>query len=146
MNAFLKFKYCFLLLIFFTNFSFAKNKKTTQEIAEVLKKQQQAWNSGSIEGFMNGYWRNDSLQFITVRGVTSGWDKMLNRYQNKYPNKDSMGILQMNILKIEKINTSNYVVIGKWQLKRTKDSPMGYFTLLFRKIKGSWLIVKDHTS
>jgi hypothetical protein len=112
----------------------------------VLSKQQNAWNNGSLAEFMDGYWRNDSLQFITVKGITYGWDKMLNRYQNKYPDKASMGILNMKVLRIEKINRSYYFVIGSWELIREKDKPAGYFTLLFKKMGGKWKIVKDHTS
>lgn len=33
-------------------------------IREVLTKQQDAWNNGDLDLFMEGYWKSDSLQFI----------------------------------------------------------------------------------
>ncbi len=126
--------------------SFAQKNKAEKMILQTLQTQQTAWNAGDLNAFMQGYWRNDSLQFITVKGVTDGWDKMLNRYQIKYPDKASMGTLQMQVVKMEKLNRQYYLVIGSWKLQREKDAPAGYFTLLFKKIKGKWLIVKDHTS
>lgn len=38
-----------------------------QQIIQVLKVQQESWNEGDIEGFMNGYWHSDSLIFIGKR-------------------------------------------------------------------------------
>jgi ketosteroid isomerase-like protein len=37
-------------------------------------------------------------------------------------------------------------VIGKWHLKREAGDLSGHFTLLWKKIKGQWLIVADHSS
>jgi ketosteroid isomerase-like protein len=38
-------------------------------------------------------------------------------------------------------------ILGKWQLVRPKKGDVGgYFTILMKKIKGRWLIVRDHTS
>jgi hypothetical protein len=71
---------------------------------------------------------------------------MLLRYLDKYPDKKSMGILKMDVIKIQKINNRNYLVIGHWLLNREADAPQGHFTLWFKKIKGKWLIVSDHTS
>jgi len=39
-----------------------------------------------------------------------------------------------------------YYVIGKWSLQRSAGNIGGYFTLLFQKIKGQWLIIADHSS
>jgi ketosteroid isomerase-like protein len=135
-----------MCLITNSNQCLANKKKDIQQINDVLLQQQTAWNRGDLNAFMSGYWRNDSLQFITVKGITKGWDNMLNRYQNKYPDKMAMGVLNMQIKKIEKLSSNIYYVIGSWELTREKDKPGGYFTLLFKKINGQWKIVKDHTS
>ena len=39
-------------------------------IRSLLYKQQDAWNAGDIEGFMEYYWKSDSLCFMTKDGVT----------------------------------------------------------------------------
>lgn len=57
-----------------------------------------------------------------------------------------MGTLSFNILKVQKISTVYYNVIGGWRLKRSMGDLSGHFTLLFKKINGNWLIVQDHSS
>lgn len=51
-------------------------KMTADETAirKVLASQTAAWNRGDIDGFMIGYWENDSLMFIGKSGVTFGWN------------------------------------------------------------------------
>jgi hypothetical protein len=135
---------CLLLLPFI---GYAQNNRAERAINKTLLTQQEAWNNGDLPEFMKaGYWNNDSLQFITAKTITKGYNKMLLRYLDKYPDKKSMGLLKMDVLKIQKINTRNYLVVGHWLLKRETDMPQGHFTLLFKKIKGKWVIVSDHTS
>jgi hypothetical protein len=38
------------------------------------------------------------------------------------------------------------LVTGRYFLQRKTDNPSGVFTLLFRKKKGKWVVVYDHTS
>ncbi|MFM2048113.1 MAG: hypothetical protein RI955_661 [Bacteroidota bacterium] len=140
-------KIFFFCIITLPLFVFAQKNKTEKAIIKTLTNQQEAWNNGDLPGFMsNGYWNNDSLQFITAKNITKGYNKMLLRYLDKYPDKKSMGILKMDVIKIQKINNRNYLVVGHWLLNREADAPQGHFTLWFKKIKGKWLIVSDHTS
>src|SRR5438045_9701022 len=52
-------------------------------IRAVLYAQEQAWNAGNIEAFMQGYWKSDSLRFIG-NGITTGWQATLEPYQKSY--------------------------------------------------------------
>ena len=38
------------------------------EVAVVMAAQMDAWNQGDLEGFMEGYWRSDSLLFVGKSG------------------------------------------------------------------------------
>ena len=135
---------CLLLLPFL---GYAQSNRAEKVILHTLNNQQEAWNKGDLPMFMSaGYWNNDSLQFITAKTITKGYNKMLLRYLDKYPDKKSMGVLKMDVIKIQKINNRNYIIVGYWLLKREADMPHGHFTLWFKKIKGKWLIVSDHTS
>ena len=49
-----------------------------KEIIKILKVQTQAWNRGDVEGFMQTYWKSDSLLFIGKNGVSRGWTSALN--------------------------------------------------------------------
>jgi ketosteroid isomerase-like protein len=130
-------------------FSFLKSGAQSQDeiaIRAVLDKQVTAWNAGNIENFMQGYWRNDSLMFVGKSGNTYGWQQSLNNYKNHYPDTVAMGKLTFNLLEFKPLLPVYYFVVGKWQLGRSIGNMEGYFTLLFRKINGHWLIVVDHTS
>ncbi len=115
-------------------------------IRQVTKKQSEAWNKGNIEEYMNGYWQSDSLIFVGKNGLTYGYKNTLENYKKSYPDRASMGKLQLDLLRIKKLSSNYYQVTGKWSLKRTVDDLQGYFTLLFQKIMNSWVIISDHSS
>jgi hypothetical protein len=116
-----------------------------KSIRGVLDNQVTAWNSGDIEGFMQGYWKSDSLTFISSK-IRHGWDSTLAGYKRGYPNKEAMGVLRFEILKLDYISDDACLVTGNYFLARENDNPKGIFTLLFRKKKGKWVVVYDHTS
>lgn len=120
--------------------------KAEKAIRQVLAQQTQAWNEGSLENFMVGYWQSDSLKFIGKRGISYGWKTTLENYKKSYPDKAAMGYLTFDIVSLEKTSNRTAFVIGKWKLKREKDELQGYFTLFWRKINGKWFIVADHSS
>jgi ketosteroid isomerase-like protein len=117
-----------------------------QAILKIMENQQNAWNKGDIDGFMQGYWKSDSLLFVGSTAPVHGWQATIERYKKKYPDKAAMGTLIFTILKVELLDKTNAFMLGAWNLKREKDAPGGYFTLWFKKIKGEWKIVVDHTS
>lgn len=127
--------------------SYAQSKQGPDEAAirSVLDKQVTAWNEANIEEFMKGYWKSDSILFIG-RKITSGWDSTLLRYKKSYPDKAAMGRLRFEILRMDFASANACLVTGKFFLTREKDNPNGIFTLLFKKKKGKWVIVYDHTS
>ncbi|MCS6972967.1 MAG: nuclear transport factor 2 family protein [Cyclobacteriaceae bacterium] len=115
-------------------------------ITDVLMKQQQHWNEGNLIAFMEGYWKSDSLVFVGRNGVTTGWHTVLRNYQQAYPNREAMGLLTFTILRVDVFTNQTALVVGQWKLKRAQDEPGGFFTLVWRRIKGKWVIVADHTS
>ena len=108
--------------------------------------QQTAWNNGNIDGYMQGYWKNDSLLFIGSKGPTYGWQKTLDNYKKSYPNKEKMGILEFSDIQVKILGKKHAYVFGKWKLVRTNDSPNGIYTLIFEKFKDGWKIISDHTN
>lgn len=134
--------FCFLLIAS----CFCLKAQYKQAIVKLMTDQQTAWNNGDIEGFMQGYWKSDSLMFIGKRGPTYGWQQTLDNYKKGYPDKAAMGKLTFRIDKVELLGKQDAFVMGAWGLEREKDKPGGYFTLWFKKIRGMWKIVCDHTS
>jgi len=135
-----------LILLISSTIAFAQNKDE-QQILSILDAQSKAWNTGNIDQFMKGYWQSDSLMFIGSSGITYGYDATLKNYYKRYPDRDAMGQLTFTILKVQKLSSESYYVIGKWFLKREKVGDVGgHFTLLWKKINGVWVIVADHSS
>ncbi len=124
----------------------AQKVSDKQAILNVLEKQRSDWNKGDVEAYMQGYWKSDSLLFVGKNGPTYGWQKTLENYQKGYPDKAAMGFLTFGIKKVNLITKDEAFVLGSWHLKREKDEPKGYFTLLLRKIDGIWKVVVDHSS
>jgi hypothetical protein len=138
-----------LFLVFYLLYSgFVFSQKSTPDIDVVLnqmKAQESSWNEGKIESFMNYYWKSDSLKFIGKKGITYGWKQTLDNYLKSYPDKSSMGTLKFVIKEATQLSPESIYIIGSWELQ--KEKPVGgYFTLLWKKIDGKWVIVADHTS
>ncbi len=137
----------FILLFFQCNTTLmAQEDKCVKTVKQILDKQSQAWNKGDIPTFMETYWKSDNLQFIGSSGVTYGWQNTLEGYQKRYPNKEAMGKLSFDIINVDKRSKKVISLVGKFKLSRTIGDLSGHFLLLFKKIKGKWLIIADHTS
>lgn len=67
-------------------------------ILQTLQQQQNDWNSGDIEAYMQGYWKSEQLRFASGDRITYGWEKTLSNYQKSYPDKETMGKLHFTQL------------------------------------------------
>lgn len=135
-----------LILISFSHFVSTAQHTDETTIRNILARQSTAWNQGNLEGFMDGYWQNDSLVFIGKKGLTYGWNNTLNNYKKSYPDVKAMGQLLFTILIVKPLSDQYQEVVGKWHLTREQGNLEGHFTLLFQKIKNKWVIVMDHSS
>ena len=122
-------------------------KPAEQEIEQVLRAQEAAWNRHDLEGFMAGYWKSPELTFFSAQ-ESSGWQDTLNHYRAAYASPGhEMGKLEFSRLRIEVLAPSAAFVRGSWQLTTSAEKTSGgLFTLIFRKFPEGWKIVHDHTS
>ena len=134
--------YFTILSLFFSCTSSTK-EQDVQAILKVMKSQEKAWSNHDLEGFMQGYWKSDSLKFFGRNGVTKGWQQTLDNYKKGYPTKDHSGTLNFKIHDITKIDNSSYFVMGEYFLKRPIGDANGVFMIIFKKINGEWKIVAD---
>jgi ketosteroid isomerase-like protein len=115
-------------------------------ITALLEQQDDAWNRGDIDGFMDGYWRSPELRFASGGNVTRGWDETNARYRRVYATPDLMGRLVTSDYEIVILSSDAAIAHGAWALERAGDRPSGLYTLVLRKIDGEWLIVSDTTT
>jgi ketosteroid isomerase-like protein len=140
----------FYLAIFFlvTLQVFSQNSRVEDEkaIRQVLSTQQSAWNNFDLEGFMQGYWKSDSLKFYGNGGVTKGWQKTLDNYKKNYPSKEYIGELNFTLKSIYPIEENSYYVMGEYHLKRSVGDAHGEFLIILKKMNGEWKIIADMSS
>ena len=135
-----------LSLLLIGSLSSLSAQKAETTIRRIMADQELAWNRGDLEGFMLGYWHSDSLRFIGSRGLTYGWQQTLDNYKKGYPDTEAMGKLKFTILSVEQLSKRSAYVIGKWHLAHKAGDLEGHYTLLWKKVKGVWVIVADHSS
>ena len=138
-------------LIFFLVINISHSQSILPEldknkIISVLKEQENSWNKGDIEGFMQGYIKSDFLVFNGSKGPFYGWDSVKERYLKTYPSKEKMGKLNFKIQNISLISSNVAQLLGQFFLNYPNEQVSGHFTLVFIKTKGKWLILSDHTS
>lgn len=136
-----------LILMGAVHIAQAQSAADKEQIMAILKRQEGDWNKGDIKSFMDGYWVSDSLMFVGKAGITYGYKATYERYLKSYPDRAAMGTLQFTFLNFSFPGPGVAFVVGKFHLTRPEKGDLeGHYTLLFRKIKGKWLIVCDHTS
>ena len=135
-----------LTLLFLAPFhTFSQNNLIEDEeaIRKVMSIQQEAWNNYDINGFMQGYWKSDSLQFYSRGYITKGWQQTLDNYKKNYTSNEQTGQLTFKINSISPIENNSYYVMGQYHLKRNVGDAKGEFIIIFRKINGNWKIIAD---
>jgi len=120
--------------------------KDSIDIMKVMKFQENAWNSGDINSFMEGYIKSDELVFSGKSGPVYGWNETRNRYLKNYPDTQTMGQLKFTVNKIRSVSADVTFLIGEYYLTRSTEDSYGHFTLFWKKINNKWLIISDHTS
>lgn len=138
-------QFLLILTIAFTIISCSKSnpEQDKQAIIGIMKTQEKAWSNHDLEGFMQGYWKSDSLKFYGSNGLTYGWEQTLANYKKGYPTKDHSGALNFKINDITQISEDAYYVMGEYHLTRPVGDANGVFMIIFKKINGEWKIVAD---
>jgi len=134
-----------ILISFFFNVN--STAQATKTVEKILMRQANDWNKGDIDAFMNGYWESDKLQFIGSKGVTYGYEQTLANYKKRYPDLATMGKLTFKVIENSQLSRKVIMMTGKFMLDRTeKENLSGHFIIIWKKIKGGWVIIADHTS
>ncbi|HYY99047.1 MAG TPA: nuclear transport factor 2 family protein [Pyrinomonadaceae bacterium] len=124
-----------------------KEDRDAAAVRAVLDAQAAAWNRGDVEGYMEGYAKEDTTTFVSGDTVTRGWRTVLERYKARYDTREKMGSLSFTELEIKPLSEFYFMATGRWQLTLADGAtPHGRFTLIFRRTNAGWRIVHDHTS
>ena len=89
-------------------------------ITKILDAQQNNWNQGNVDAFLEGYWHSPDLTFSGSGGIARGWDGVLARYKKNYPDRATMGQLDFSNLEFRFLGTDAALVLGHWHLARAQ--------------------------
>jgi uncharacterized protein (TIGR02246 family) len=125
--------------------------RVTTQVIEMLHASAASWNSGDLEGFLDDYWRSDDLTFSGGTGVTRGWEDVRQRYLRSYWAPDvARDSLRFEELEVTALGEDHALALGRYVLYRPEEgdvvSSTGHFSLVLRRVDGSWRIIHDHTS
>jgi ketosteroid isomerase-like protein len=115
-------------------------------ITKILEAQQNNWNQGNVDAFLEGYWHSPDLTFSGSSGIARGWDGVLARYKKNYPDRAAMGQLDFSGLELRFLGKDAALVLGHWHLARAQGDIGGVFSLVWQRFPEGWLIIHDHTS
>ena len=115
------------------------------EIIQLMRVEEQAWNSGDIEAYVNLYAPEDSTRMIYSTGAVYGKENILSFYKKYWP-KEKMGKLTLTHDSIERISDTYYFVSGYFNVSYpTGKEIKGRFSGLVKKINGKWYLYTDHS-
>ena len=140
----------FLTLFFIVSgFLFSQqvvSKRDSLAVVKVLFEQQDHWNKGDIDAFMEGYFKSDELVFSGASGPIYGWEATRDRYKRIYSDREKMGELKFDVLHLLALSPTVIQLQGKFYLTRTIGDAQGFFTLNWIRVKEKWYIISEHTS
>jgi len=125
----------------------SKERASREHVLAVLATQAEAWNRGDLDGYMDGYWDNPELEFISGPTTTKGFQPVKDRYFQRYKaNGQEMGQLTFSELEYRRRADRGAEVTGLWRVVKTTDTLSGGFTVQLREFDFGWKVVQDTTT
>jgi len=108
----------------------------------ILQEGAAAWTRGDIETFVSVY--ADDCLFVTPSGLTRGRQQVLDRYRERYPDRQAMGTLDLEVIDTRPAPPGGLAVAARWVLSYPdRPASSGHTLVIFRRIDGVWQIVQD---
>ena len=125
--------------------SSAPLRSTEDVVRATLRAQMAAWNEGNLDAFMETYWKDDALKFVSGGEITKGWSATMKRYRDRYGDGGGLGQLGFGQMDVELVTKDVAVVTGRFNHVKDASPTSGFFSLVMRRDRGAWRIVHDHT-
>ena len=119
---------------------------TTSEIAAMLKAQDEAWNRGDLDRFLEPYDDTGKLVFLSTALIRNPAE-LKQKYEKRYGSGASdFGKLSFSNLEVEELAPDLARAWGKWTVVAKDQTSSGWFTLILQKRQRGWRIIHDHSS
>ena len=133
-----------------------REREAREQVQRLLDVQSAAWTRGDIEAFCSVY--ADDASFLSPTGLTRGRQQVLERYRRRYPGRDAMGALRLEVIEMRTAWGTEVSLLGdalpsrvhavsvvaRWTLRRPgQDDATGLTLIVLRPRGESWEIVED---
>ena len=133
-----------------------RERDAREQVKQLLETQSAAWTRGDLEAFCSVY--SEDAAFVSPSGLTQGRQQVLARYQRRYPGRDAMGALTLEVLEQRTAWGTEVSLLGdavpsrvhavsvvaRWTLKRAAQPDASGLTLIVLRPRGDgWEIVQD---
>lgn len=129
-----------------------------REIHTLLETQAQAWTRGDLEAFCSVY--AEDAVFLSPTGLTRGAAAVLERYRKRYPTREAMGRLSLQVVEMRPLwgpevsmledsvpgGIHAVSVAAEWKLERGlpgQADPHGLTLVVLARRPGGWRILQD---
>ena len=117
------------------------------EIKALLDQSAGAWNAGNLDGFLITYARDSSTTFLTVNGLTRGYDAIRGRYAARFEPGATRDSLRFAEVEVRALTPDWALVTARYVLERGDSvTATGPFTVVMQRRREGWRMIHDHTS
>ncbi|MFC0588608.1 YybH family protein [Novosphingobium aquiterrae] len=130
----------------------ANAKPAPPQLAQIVSSMQASasgWNSGDLDKFMAVYSPSTETTFVSGNGLIRGKQAIADHYLKDFGFADSAkrGTLTFETLNYRPLGNRMALYIARYTLTYLDGkSASGVTSVLFRRDKGAWHIVADHSS
>ncbi|MFZ6052305.1 Cif family virulence factor [Halocola ammonii] len=121
-------------------------EEVKKEIHKVYNKAVSEWNNKNMRGYMQMFWKSDSLRVASGAQAVYGWQRALDTSIEQDPQGEYMGQAYSDEFRIFPINPSNAWSYTRFRIEAQGDVMRGSSTDIWEKKDGNWRIVHSHIS
>jgi peptidoglycan/xylan/chitin deacetylase (PgdA/CDA1 family)/ketosteroid isomerase-like protein len=133
-----------------------RDREAREGVRGLLAVQAEAWSRGDIETFCSVY--AEDAAFASASGLASGRQQVVERYRQRYPDREAMGTLTLDVLEMRTAwgtevsllgdavpsRVHSVSVMARWTLRRAGQADAsGLSLIVLRPRRGGWEIVQD---
>lgn len=122
-------------------------------VEAAMRDSAEGWNQGSVDRFLAIYSEDSATSFVTAKGVVRGKGAIRDKYIASYPALFGPAAggtpprLSFTFEDFRLLGPDHALLIAQWRLDTPgAETATGWTSLVFRKEKGGWKIVADHSS
>lgn len=117
-----------------------------KEIYDEVNRAVDAWNRHDLDGYLDSFWRSDSLVVVVEGETVRGWDLLSKALHTGYPNPSEMGSLTLDRVQVQMLSPDLGVALTWDTISFPKKKEFGTSTIVMKKLPEGWRVVVMHTS